>query len=216
MAGVITPGNGKLHPGSTLKVLGIESGAAGSQVAEFAIESDSVLGALFVENISGTLNVQFFTFSEDGREALIFDFPPISAPTPELLFSKAAVSLTNIRVKCSWTGSVKFDLRARGLGVGETTTTILSPSKASASQITVGTIAQVVVPSSFSDRKSLVIVNNNSVGILYIGYTLAEATIGNGYPLLPGSQLGIDLESGTIVYAVGSVSIDARIMQSGG
>lgn len=205
-----------LHQGKEFLLAKKENAAASTESHYIHIDSDSALFALYVDALDtgATLTVEVFTYIDEGKEVSILKFPTITGPTANLLLKKIATTMPRIRIEITWTGLASFQLRCRGLAAGESTARILGPAKGKASQQTVGVATQLLIPASSQDRISLIILNNNAVGTLYLGFTAAEATSSIGYPIGPGGQLGIDLEAGAEIYAVGSVPIDVRILEA--
>lgn len=189
---------------------------AGSKTESIGIDSDSVLVSLFVTSITGTIDVTVYTEVDTGQESEIISFPQINSSTANLLIRKAALSMDRVRVEAVYTGACEYSVRVRGIGAGEASVKIQGQSNASASQSNVGTSAQIVIPSTLDDRVGLVLKNNSASGTLYIGFTMAEASLGNAYPLAPGESLGMDLAAGQAIYGLSSSgTIDVRILQAG-
>ena len=93
---------------------------------------------------------------------------------------------------------------------------LIGSANASVSQADVTGTAGVLIASSTTDRSGLVMKNNNTTGILYFAFTLANATTAIGYPLGPGEAMAMDVAAGQAVYAIASSgTIDVRIIQAG-
>lgn len=216
-----TPGiRGPLPQGKTATIMGSQNGASdleGTLVKEFSLDADSILVSLFATSVAGTLDVSVSTFTEEGKEVNVITFPQVTTTSTSLVIRKAAAVMSNIRVTATAAGgAATFEVRARGIGTGEASVRILAANEAKASQTDVSTSATLLIPAALNDRAGLVIKNNNATAgnILYIGFTLAEATTGNGYPLGPLEALGIDVSAGQEVYAIGSTTIDVRILEA--
>lgn len=208
--------SGSLPRGKEHLLISESPSQAGSKTESIGIDSDSVLVSLFVTSITGTIDVTVYTEVDTGQESEIISFPQINSSTANLLIRKAALSMDRVRVEAVYTGACEYSVRVRGIGAGEASVKIQGQSNASASQSNVETSAQVVIPSTLDDRVGLVLKNNSASGILYIGFTLAEATLGNAYPLAPGESLGMDLAAGQAIYGLSSSgTIDVRILQAG-
>jgi hypothetical protein len=206
---------GPIPYGKTETIISRAASSAGTITEYFHIESDSVLVSLFADVVSGTLDVAVFTLTEEGKEIGIINFPSLSAPTSELLLKKAAAAMSRIKVVATYSGATTFEVRARSIGAGESSVKILGASQAKASQLTVGTTPTLLFPVSLTDRAGMIVKNNGTSAILYIGYTVAEATTGNGYPVGPGESIGIDVGSGATIYGRSSTgTIDVRLMES--
>jgi hypothetical protein len=206
---------GPIPYGKTETIMTVQAAVSGSRTEYFHIESDSVLISLFADVVSGTLDVTVYTLTEEGKEVVIINFPQLAAPTSDLLLKKAAAAMSRIKVVATYSGATTFEIRARSIGAGESSVKILGASQAKASQLTVGTSPTLLFPISLTDRAGMIVKNNGTSAILYLGYTVAEATTGNGYPIGPGESIGIDVGSGATVYGrAASGTIDVRLMES--
>lgn len=205
-----------LEVGGQDRILQETTVGGGTTVREFSIQSDSVLVSLFVDSVtSGDLSVVVYTLTDTGKEVDIMSFPTISAPTAELLLKKAAVSMSRVKIVATYTGVCSYEIYGRAISIGEASVRILGAVTGRASATVITTSPAVVVASSLEDRQGLVIKNNNTTGTLYLGFTLAEATTSNGYPLGPQESIGLDVQSGTAVYGVGTTTIDLRLLEAG-
>lgn len=207
---------GPLQPGQTRIVMDEVTEGAGSSTEKFVIEADSILVSLFASTVDAELDVVVSTYTETGKEVDIITFPQLTAATTNLVIRKAAATMSNIIIRATYTGAAEFEVRARGIGTGEASVRILAANEAKASQTDVSTTPVLLVPAALNDRAGLVVKNNNFTAghILYVGFSLAEATAAVGYPLGPQEALGIDVAAGQEVYAVGTTSIDVRIMEA--
>lgn len=206
---------GALAHGKTETILNEASSGAGSQTVEFTVESDSILISLFADVVSGSLTVSVYTMTDSGKEVGVINFPVLSAPTSELLLKKAAAVMSRVRVVATYTGATVFEVRARGINAGETSVKILGASGGNVGPVSITATASLVFPISLTDRNGLIIKHNSPSGILYLGFSLAQATAVDGYPLYPYESLGIDLGGGATLYAMASTgTIDVRTMES--
>jgi hypothetical protein len=208
-----------LPTGKMLTVYKEVSAAAGIYSRTFTLDADAVLVSLFVSSIStGSLDVVIYTETEEGKEYLVGTFPSITSATSNLLIKKSAVALSRIRIQATLVGGpATYEIRARGIAIGEASVRIQGAVSGSSSSVTATNTTGVLIPSNLADRTSLIIKNNSNAGTLFIGFTPAEATLTNGYPLGPHESLGIDIEAGTVIYSVADVpSIDIRLLQAGG
>lgn len=209
--------SGSLPRGKEFRLINETTTGAGSTAESIGIDSDSVLVSLFVEDISGTLDVVVYTDADDGQSLPIITFPVLTAATSNLLIRKAAVSMDRIRVVATYSGVSTYSVRVRGIGSGEASVTIKSQTSAVATQKNIGAATELLIGSNLDDRAGLILKNNSASSILYIGYTLAEATLANGYPIGPGESMGIDIAAGQSIYGVSSSgTIDVRLMEAGG
>lgn len=208
-----------LQPGKVTTLLRESGAAAGTRTVIFTLDSDSVLISLFVESIgAGTLKVDVYTQTEDGRDIKIIDFPSISGPTADLILKKPAVAMGVIRVVVVTTATATFEVRAKGLSAGETSVRILGANDWQVSQITITTAASILIAAALTDRSGLVIKNYSAAGgpTLFLAESLANATSVVGYPIGPGESLGMDLAAGESVYGVASSgTIDVRLAEAG-
>lgn len=209
---------GPLHAGKTGLVMSECPTAAGSKTVTFTTDADTILVSLYAESVSGTLDVEVFTVGKDGQELSVISFPQLSAATSEILLKKAATTLDNIKVVATYSDAAKFDIRAKGLGVGELNARLLGASDGRTSQTDIpDTGATLIVPAAFTDRAGMVLKNFNAIGgaTLYIGFTAAEATVAAGYPIVAGESLGIDMAAGVAIYGISSSGdTDVRILEA--
>lgn len=207
---------GALPQGKERLVIDEAPTAAGSNTIELGVDADTVIVSLFVTSVSGDLDVSVKTKGGSGTVEVI-KFPTVSSPTADLLIRKAAAIMDRIQITATYTDAVDYEIRVRGVGTGEASVRILGANDATASQEDISTTAAVLVPAALTDRAGLIVKNNNSSGILYIGFTAAEATSANGYPVGAGESLGIDVAAGQEIYGVASSgTIDVRLMEAGG
>lgn len=212
---ITTPHISSLPQGKTALILRESATAAGTGIRQFSTDADSVLFSIYVTSITGTIDVTIKTFSEDGKELVVGTFPTISAVTSALVLKKVGDFLSNLKIEVTYTGAVDYEVRARGLFSGESSVKIVGSDAATTSSETVTTTPGVLIPVSLTDRNGLCIRNWNTSGTMYIGFTLAEATITDGYPISAREQFAMDLAAGVVVYAVGDTTIDVRIIEGG-
>lgn len=204
-----------LPNGKQITVMDLSPSAGGSHTETFAIDADTLLISLFAVSVSGTLDVSVETFTDDNKSVEIIQFPQLNSATSNLLLRRAAVSMQNVRITATYSAAAEFEIRARGLATGETSVRILGANTGRAAQIDIDTTSQVLVPSALTDRTGIVIKNNNSSGILYLGYSASEATVADGYPVGPGESIGMDVSAGAEIYARASTgTIDVRLMEA--
>lgn len=209
---------GPLHLGKTGLVMREAPASSGSKEVTFTTDAESILISLYASSVSGTLDVEVWTVGADGEELKVITFPQLSSSTSELVLRKAAATLDNVRVRAAYSDAAEFDIRAKGIGTGDLSVQILGQSEARASQEDVGTAPPtLLIAASLTDRAGMIIKNFSSTETLYVGFTEAETTASNGYPLSPGESLGLDVASGQEVYGVSSSgTIDTRLMEAGG
>lgn len=206
--------------GRTEKVISVENQVAGTYRYIIGVDTDSVYASLYVETVnSGSLTVNAITYNADYTEtktAPVFSFPVLSAPTGGLVLKKGAAVMSWLEFVVTSTGTTSYEIYVKGISAGETDVKISSAEAASSSSTTVSTTPGLIIPTSLTDRSGLIIKNWTSGSILYIGFTALEASVSNGYPLVYGESLGMDLSAGATLYGVGTQPIDVRILQAGG
>jgi hypothetical protein len=192
---------------------------AGTIERYIAVNCESVLASLFVNSTSGDVDVTVFTLGSgtDISEPVI-QFPTISSPTANILLRQPARIMGVVKVVVTHTDACEVSLILRGVRAGAASVTIEGASTFSASQKTITTSAEELIPSSLYVRKGILITNNsvNGSATLYLGGTMAEATSTEGTPIRPGGNLTVNLAAGASLYSVSDgTDIDVRISQTG-
>lgn len=205
-----------LDTGKTITVLSKNESTAGTESQTFTIDSEAVLFSLYVTSVTGTLNISVHTQADTGKSIKVLDFPAITGPTTDLLLRKIADVMSIVRVDVTWTGACQFELRARGVSGGTTSVKLAGATNAKASQINCPASETVLIPVALTDRSGLAIKNNNTTGILYVGFSVGESAPATGWPMGPGESLLVDVAAGQAVYGTGSTTIDVRVLQAGG
>jgi len=219
MAQLTTLNTTALSLGKVLTVLSEAPTAAGTSSRRFSIESDSVLVSVFATAVTGTVDIKVYTQAgdDDTQDVEVISFPTLSAPTSFLLLRKSAVVMQYVRIEATYTGSCSFTIKAKAINAGETSVSILSSGNFTASQndVTNGA-AELVIPVSLTDRDGLILKNNSTSGILYIGESSVAANSTTGYPIYPGESLAMDIAAGATVWGIADVpTLDVRILESG-
>jgi hypothetical protein len=180
-----------------------------------AISAEGALISLFVNSLSGSLNITVYTLTEDGKRQKLFDFPQVNTSTPELVIKTISPTLNLIEIVCTYNGPCDYEVHVRGITSGQVSSRLLSPSTLSAKQVVMGTLPSVLIPAT-TETRSAVIIRNTSAGVLYLGGTLSEATLATGFPVASGESIVIDIAGGQAVYAIGTVvGMDIRYMEAG-
>lgn len=206
----------KLESGQTILVIGETFQASGQVTRIFTLDSDTFQTSLFVSSITGTLNISISTIAGEGKEKEVITYSNVTAPSTELDLKKAATAMGVVKVTATYTGPCSFELRAKGLSSGETSARIQSANAAMASQVFVTNVPTILLPAAFSDRKGVIVKNNSTNGILYIGFSQSQTTSATGYPLAKGEALALDLGAGATLWAVSSSgTVDVRIIEAG-
>lgn len=86
---------------------------AGTFTYRKTIGTTAALVSLFVEQVSGTLTVNLYNNSEDGKEELKATFPLISAATPAILVERINDISSHVRVEVISTGGASIDLKIK-------------------------------------------------------------------------------------------------------
>lgn len=205
-----------LHSGKEIQVMDIDAAAAGTQVAKFAIDAESVLVSLYVGTIAGDLDIKVYTVGKDGEEVQVIAFPIISAPTTELFLKKAASVMQKIRVVATYTGACTFNIRARGVSSEAASVKILGQNAGKNYATTINAVPGLLIPVSIADRVGIAIHNTSTTKTIYMGFTSADCNVTDGWEISPGEKLGLDIASGVEVYCmVTAGSVIAKILEAG-
>jgi hypothetical protein len=225
-----------INTGTQVRFINETTVGAGTTSLDGSLKGDSLLASLYVDSISsGTLTVSVFTLTDSGKEALLFSFPIVAAPTASLLLKASGISLQRFRVQADYTGICTYEVYVRsidGVGTqdinvlgqpiqvtvasGNIDVRILPPSVWQTSQVTVGTSAVTIIPAALTDRKGLLVKNWSSTTDCYIAESLPAASTATAYPLSARDAIAIDLTAGTAVYGITvSGTADIRIVQAG-
>jgi hypothetical protein len=214
-----------LNKGVQQSVLRREETLAGTAEATFAVSTDSLLTTLFVEIASGSLDVGVYAITVGGtgestppHEVLLYSFPTINAPTVNLLVQSAAAVTQKVRIKATWTGSVKFDVQARAIDGGASKTQVITAGSIEMDQKTINTGApQVLIPLSLVDGVGFLVKNWSINGaIVYVAETSAKAIPAKGFPVSPGDCFDVSVKAGQAYYASSTVDgADLRIIKGG-
>lgn len=186
-----------------------------------AVESSGVLLSLFVQELTGTLDVNVYTFTKSGEEKLIDTFPQITAPTTELLLRKQVEVHDHLRVEVITTGPAKYDIRAKGIEASLSSVKIEGSDNWEVEKVTVLSASNVlIIASDLDDRSGMAIRNGDfdkPLNTLYVAESEAKLDAGKGYPILPGEALQVDLKAGNEVWGIfDSTDGPVHIIQTGG
>lgn len=208
----------QISEGSTGIVLDVTPNEAGVSTKDFYFAvDDTVLLSLFVRSVtSGTLSVRMDLVRPDYTKTLI-EFPTITGPAAEIMIKEASPATANLRVTATYTGPCNFVVTARGVPStsGTVKTTSAGITAAAAKKFVVGTAPTEII-SQVPVRASVLITNNSSSAILYVGFSQEELTSGNGYPVQPGTGIELTVASGLTVFAASSESnTDVRTLHGG-
>lgn len=203
--------------------------AASTKDKTLTVQSSGVLLSLFVQELTGTLDVNVYTVTNKGEEKLIDTFPQISAPTTELLLRKQVEVHNQIRVEVKTSGPAKYDIRAKGVEAGIASVSITGAGKADNYGVLMDTTPRLIVPVALEDQNNVSIINNNSPGgaTLYVGFKStisvgSTASVGTpdtdaASPIPPGGSIGLNVTAGLTVYGRADAgTVDVRIVLLGG
>lgn len=207
-----------LSLGKTLLLFKEANAPADTWDTYLQIESDSILVSVFVDSItSGDLEVTVYTLTEEGKEVPIISFPTLSVPTVELLLRKAAISLSNVRVRAVTSGVSSFEVRARAVNAGTSSVKIEGATIWSVDKIAVGGTPVDLFGTSFVDRSGLLIKNYQGGGTLFLAESAQKLIDSKGYPLGSGESLAMDLAAGQAVFGESDgPTLDVRLAEAGG
>lgn len=208
-------GNAILEQGRTITV--ISETVYGSGVTKKLISSvaDGALISLFVSSITGSLSVRVLTEVGDNKNYELFTFPLVTAPTSSLTLKTAAPTMTNLRFEVTYNGDVTYEIHARGIASGEVAAKVVSPASAKTGRVLVSTVPTLIIPASTSNRSAILLRNTDENGTLYLGFTEAQASFANGFPVLPGENFMLNIAGGQALYGIGTVSpMDIRYVEA--
>lgn len=190
---------------------------SGTTDVPIQLDCDGILCSMQVGSVSGTLSVSIWTHhAESGQSVQVQSFPPLTAPTSNLLLRKPAAVMNNCFIRIQHTGAATFEIRVKGISAGETSTRILGANEARAFKATVGLTPAILIPTSLTDRIGLAIKNWQSGAIIYVGFSAAEATSTDGWPVAYQEGFAVDLAAGQAVWASSTVAgSDVRIVEAG-
>lgn len=214
-----------LQIGKTANIIDEAATEAGTTSRDIAVDSDSIIASIWVESVSGDLDVTVYTYDDVGQETEVIVFPTISAPTSKIQIRKASTTLANIRVEANYTAAVDYRVTLKGIrsGSGDTAIKIAGYGEGSTTSVSLpADTTTLLIPSSLTDRAGINMRNwgDGSGGgntIVYLGFSAAEATPGLGWPMQVGEGLAIDLDDGVELYAhAAGGTADMRVLQAGG
>lgn len=195
-----------------------ESPAGASTIEEcFIVKASGVLLSLYVQELTGTLDVNVYTLTRAGEEKLIDTFPQISSPTTELVLRKQIEVHDQLRVEVITSGAAKYDIRAKGVEAASASVQILGADSWQVTNESVGAKV-LLIASDLEDRNGLMIRNANFNGTEILRVAESEAKLDSGVyaSLLPGEALQPDLRAGSEVWAESSAgSIRVEITEIG-
>ena len=206
----------RLDKGYQESVIKIDETTAGKKTSYITTESDTVLTALFCEELTGTLDVRVYAMTRPNHQVLLYSYPTITGPTPDLLLQTTPVTTNSVRVVAEWTGPCKFELFGRAVGGGTSNTRVIASDRILTDQQTVDTTPVVLSAASLSDGIAFEVTNWSQNGaVLYISTDITKTTEELGYPIAPGASRSISVKAGQTWYVVSSKNgADLRIMEA--
>lgn len=194
---------------------------ASTKEKTLAVESSGVLLSLYVEDVTGTLDVNVYTLTKSGHEKLIDTFPQISAPTTELILRKQVEVHDHLRVEVITSDAAKYDIRAKGVEASLSSVRIEGSDSWEVSLTTVSsTTNTLIIAADLDDRSGMAMRNGDfdkPLNTLYVAESEAKLDAGQGYPVLPGEALQLDLKAGNEVWGIyDNDDGPVHIIQTGG
>lgn len=192
---------------------------AGSVRVPFTIEAPDVFTTLYINNVVGTISVEIYQYVDHidlDKRRILQDYGSFtSSDNDTLITRKAGAQLQQLYAEITYTDACEYEFWVRGAAQDESSVRVLGANTGRNSQTTIGTTPINVIPSALTDRAGVVIFNNSSSVTAYWGYTAAEATVTEGYPLLPKQPLGIDIAAGTTIFMrAETTTVDLRISEA--
>lgn len=182
----------------------LEDLAAGATKEKcFTVQASGALLSLYVQELTGTLDVNVYTLTRTGEEKLIDTFPQISAPTTELVLRKQVEVHDQLRVEVITSGAAKYDIRAKGVESSLASVEVRGADTWSVTNETVTDTPAVLISSDLEDRNGLMIRNANFSGVEILRVAESEAKLLAGVyaSVLPGEALQPDIRAGNEVWA---------------
>lgn len=204
-----------LQQGRTLTVISETVYGTGTTKKTFASISDGAIISLYVSSITGSLSIRVLTETSAGKSYELFSFPTVTSPTNGLTLKTAAPTMENITIEATYNGDVEYEVHARGVASGEVSAKVVSPSNATTGRVLVSTVPTLIVAASNSNRSAILLRNTDDNGTLYIGFSEAQASTANGFPVLPGENFMLNISGGQALYGIGTVSpMDIRYVEA--
>lgn len=204
-----------LEQGRTLTVISETVQGSGVTKKTISTISDGALISLYVSQIIGNLSIKVLTETSDGKSYELFTFPIITSPSTSLTLKTAAPTMGSITIEATYNGDVNYEIHARGIASGEVSAKFISPASALANKAVVGTIPTLIIPATTSNRSAILLRNLSPTGTIYLGFSIAQATEANGFPLFPGEHFMISIAGGQPLYGLGTVAdMDIRYVEA--
>lgn len=190
--------------------------AAGVHQKTVTISTEGCLFGLYVTSCTGSVQATVSTLTTKGKAVPLFSFPVLTAGTSQILLKKATDVLSRILVTVTIVGTAQYELVLKGTKIGQVEVREVASSNARAVKFTAISTPSLLVSTSPLERCGLVLKNTGPATLVYIGFTLSEASVGNGWPLAIGESIAMSLSEGQSIYAVtNGGTADVRCMESG-
>lgn len=207
--------NAPVQQGNSLTVISERVEAAGIASRLVSLNSDGILLSVFVRNLVGSLNVSVYAVNGTGARSHLFSFPQINSATPELLLKSIGPTLSLIEIQCEFTGMCDYEIGARGISLAEVATKVVPAKTFNTGKVILGTLPAVLIPTTNRGRTAVMIKNLSKNGTAYIGGSLDEATVAEGFPVGPGESFSVEITGSQAIYAIGTASdMDIRFMEA--
>ena len=97
-------------PGRQEQLISETTAVAGITVVEGSIRADGILVSLFVSSLtSGSLLVEVFTLTDEGKELRLFAFPAQTNATLDLLL-RESLSMQRFRITATYSGACSYEV----------------------------------------------------------------------------------------------------------
>lgn len=202
-----------LNTGDVCVVLKEKPAGASTKSEFFDVDSTGVLISLFVESVSGALDINVYTFTKQGHRKLIDSFPTVSAPTSELLIRKQIEVFDHVEVEVITTDAACYEIRAKGTESGLASVSIVGAGDWQVTNVSVAASPMLIIGAGLTARTGLLLRNTNfgTGDILQVAESAAKLTGGIYASVLPGESIQPDLDAGNEVWGQSSTGNSIRI-----
>jgi len=182
-----------------------ESTTGASQESKsISVRSEAVLLSLYVEEVTGTLDVNVYTWTKENpyEEKLIDSFPQITAPTGELVIRKQIEVMDHIRVEVITSDAAKYNVKAKGVRAGISSVSIQGAGSWQVTNDTVTSTPTLIISGGLAGRTGLLVknANYNTGDILQVAESEAKLLAGIYYSVAPGAEVQPDVDAGNEVW----------------
>lgn len=209
-----------LPPGKN-KLLHVASPTeSGSIRKHFTIDAEDCVLMFHAVSMTGTMTVKLYEYIghiDEGKSNLLQDFGTLDgSDTGAIINRKAGASAKQLYVDITYTDACEYEVWVTGAAQGEISVRSLGANAGRNSQLTLADgVVTNIIPAALTGRAGVVIFNNSATTTFYWGYTVAETTVAEGYPILPQMPLGVDMAAGATIYAIADGgTVDLRISEA--